>query len=370
MGKDILLINDRLHAGGAEQMLQLVSAALAKRGDRLTIWAYESDRETLRRRYPAGLRCRRLPFWDGVSRRFTPKWFFQRACRVLFEGFLLRLKKWDTVIAFKEGPSMRLAAKLRAEQKLAWVHTDFCSMHWSKADFHSDEEERRCMQSFDNVICVSNTGANGIIHTIGDPGNLLVRYNPLDAKAISAASEVTPEDCKPTAGKPLFVSVGRLSEVKRYGMLMDVCKKLEDEFDFEMWIIGGGELEAELREKQRREDIKSVRLFGNRDNPYPYMRCADWFVSSSASECHPVAIQEAMALGVPVIAARIAAVEETVPPAFGIITENSPAGLEAGLRRALSHPELSGQYKAALARDFDPAVLWQPRLDAILALIK
>lgn len=265
---------------------------------------------------------------------------------------------------------MRLASKLRARQKLAWVHTDFCSMHWSKADFHSDEDERRCMQCFDNVTCVSNTGATGVIRTIGDPGNLLVRYNPLDAAAIRAASEIAPEDCAPPVGKPLFVSVGRLSEVKRYGMLMDVCKKLEAEFDFELWLIGDGELEGELREKLRRENIKSVRLTGRRDNPYPYMRRADWFVSSSASECHPVAIQEAMALGVPVIAARIAAVEETVSPAFGIITENSPAGLEVGLRRVLSQPQLSEQYKAALARDFDAAALWQPRLDAILELIK
>lgn len=370
MARNILFINDHLHCGGVELVLQKIVAALAERGDKVTIWAIDGDRETLRRKYPAGVRHYRLPFWEGACTRFTPKWFYKRACRVLFEGLLLRLKKWDVVVAFKEGPSMKLASRLLAKTKLAWIHTDYSNFHWSGCNFHSDEEELQCMASFDRLVCASNTGTNGVISTLGDPGNICVRHNPLDVKAISAAAELTPEDCKPPVGKPLLVSVGRLSEVKRYGMLMDVCKRLEAEFDFEMWIVGGGELEAELREQQRREDVKSVRLLGNRDNPYPYVRRADWFVSSSASECHPIAIQEALVLGVPVIAARCPAVEETLPPALGIITESNAEGLEAGLRRILSQPELASQYKESLAKSFSPAELWQPRIDAILELMK
>lgn len=368
MGKEILLINDRLHAGGVELVLQELAAALAARGDKITVWAAEGDRDTLRQKYPAGTRFARLPFWDKPCRRWSAKWFFYRACRVLFEGFLLRIKKWDAVFAIKEGGCMRLAAKLRAQRKIAWVHTDYSAFHWTSCEFHSDAEELACMRSFDTVVCVSGAVKNGLVRTLGDPGNIRVLYNPLDVASVTAKSKTAPADCKPPMGRPLLVSVGRLSEVKRYGMLMDICKRLGAELDFELWIVGGGELEESLREKQRREGIDNVRLLGARDNPYPYVACADWFVSSSKSEGYGLVVQEALVLGVPVIASRCAAVEESLDPAFGVLTESSSAALEAGLRRILSQPELSGQYKAAIARDFDPADFWQPRIDAILEL--
>lgn len=369
MAMKILLINDRLHAGGVELVLQKLSAVLAQRGDKLTIWAYEGDRETLQEKYPAGIRYRHFPFWDGASKRFTPKWFFQRVCRVLFEGFLLKLKKWDVVIAFKEGPSMRLASKLRAKRKLAWVHTDFGTLHWSQHCFHSGEEERACMQRFDAVVCVSQTGARGVAGAIGDPGNLCVRYNPLDVRAISSASALTPGDCVRPEGKPLFVSVGRLSEVKRYAMLMDICKELEEEFDFALWIVGGGELEDQLREKLRRENITSVRLLGRRDNPYPYVAAADWFINSSASECHPLAVQEALVLGVPVIASYCPAIAETLDSRFGVITESSREGLKEGFRRLLLHPAAAGEYRENIHRFYDKNALWESRIQDIVSLI-
>ena len=90
-----------------------------------------------------------------------------------------------------------------------------------------------------------------------------------------------PADCVHPAGKPLLVSVGRLAEVKRYDMLIDICAELEKELDFELWIVGGGELEAELREKLRASGARCVKLLGARENPYPYIACADWLVSSS-----------------------------------------------------------------------------------------
>lgn len=369
MAMKILLINDRLHAGGVELVLQKLSAVLAQRGDKLTIWAYEGDRETLQEKYPAGIRYRHFPFWDGASKRFTPKWFFQRACRVLFEGFLLKLKKWDVVIAFKEGPSMRLASKLRAKRKLAWVHTDFGTLHWSQHCFHSGEEERACMQRFDAVVCVSQTGARGVAGAIGDPGNLCVRYNPLDVRAISSASALTPGDCVRPEGKPLFVSVGRLSEVKRYAMLMDICKELEEEFDFVLWIVGSGELEDQLREKLRRENITSVRLLGRRDNPYPYVAAADWFINSSASECHPLAVQEALVLGVPVIASYCPAIAETLDSRFGVITESSREGLKEGFRRLLLHPAAASEYRENIHRFYDKNALWESRIQDIVSLI-
>lgn len=369
MSRNILFINDRLHSGGVENVLQSLCAALCARGDNVTIWAYDGDKQTLREKYPPGLKHHRLPFWDGACRRFTPKWFFNRSCRVIFEGFLLKLKRWDVVVAFKEGPSMRLATKLRALRKYAWVHTDYTYFHWSRCCFHSDEDELEYMRCFDKMVCVSQTGASGLIQTLGDPGNTCVRYNPVNPQAISTRAALVPEDCVRAPGKPLFVSVGRLSEVKRYDMLIDICGQLEQEFDFELWIVGGGELEDELRRQLLNSGIKSVRLLGMRENPYPYMAAADWFVSSSASECHPIAVQEALVTGTPVIAASCPAIVETLDRRFSLLTGSDRDSLLAGMREILTHPELSREYRDNVQRFFDKSGLWEGRLEAICSLL-
>ena len=101
MKREILFITDKLDAGGSEKVLQSLVNYLGAKGEDMTIWACNGDRATLSRAYPRGVKFRKYPFWDIWCDRFTPRWFYSRFCRILFEHFLLKLKRWDLVIAFK-----------------------------------------------------------------------------------------------------------------------------------------------------------------------------------------------------------------------------------------------------------------------------
>ena len=116
------------------------------------------------------------------------------------------------IVAFKEGEDMIFASKLRAKRKVAWVHTDYSSFHWTPYLFENDEAERLCMAGFDAVAAVSKAAEKGILETVGDPGNLVTVYNPINYPAIEKKAGLdTPP--KPE-NKTLLVSVGRLSPVK------------------------------------------------------------------------------------------------------------------------------------------------------------
>lgn len=369
MKAQVLLLNDRLCGGGSERILHLIAADLAAQGAQLTIWAPEGTREDLRRAYPEGTRFRRLPFWEGDSPRFSLRWFWQRGCRVLFEHFFLRLRRWDRVIAMKEGPSMRLASRLRARKKFVWVHTDYETLRWTHFHFHSDEEERQCYAGFDAAVCVSETVRKSVIQTIGDPGNLRVLYNPIDVDAIRQKAAIPAEDAgKPDEG-PLFVAVGRLVEGKRFDMLIDVCRELSRDFRFTLRIIGGGEEEKALREQIRASGLENLQLLGHRDNPYPYIARADWLLSASESESYGLTVQEALILGVPVLACGCGGVAESLDERFGILTGLDREALLDGLRRILEHPELRERYAKSIENAYDRDALWSPRLDAIRRLI-
>ena len=366
MGKNILFINDRLHAGGVEIVLESIIHHLTEKGCRVTIWAFEGSQSDLKK-YPEGIRWRRFPFWRGDSRRFSPKWFFHRGFQILFEGIILKLKKWDTVVAFKEGTSMILASKLRTEKRIGWIHTDYSAFHWSCYNFHSNEEERKCMQRFDHMVCVSEAAKQSVIDTIGDPGNLVVRYNPIDVNAILAASQE--ELCRKPEGKTLLVSVGRLTEVKRFDMLIDICSRLSKVYPLELWIFGSGELEVDLRHQIEESDSDAIRLISGRKNPYPYFACADWVISSSKSESYGLTIQEALILGKPVLSVACPAIAESVPEGCGILVGFSEEDLEAGIRDILEHPHLNERCRASIDKLYNRNLLWADRLNAIAELL-
>lgn len=361
MNRRILFINDRLDGGGVELIMQSLCAYVLRQGEQVTIYAPDGDSAILAEKYGPQVKWKPWPFWRKQVKRFSPAHFAQKFCKIIFESFLLKFKKWDIVVSFKEGPSMLLASKLRAGRKLAWVHTDFGTLHSSADCFPDTETERRCMQGFDAVATVSQAACRGLKQLLGDPGNVKVVYNPIDHHGIEAkAKEFCPE--KPE-GKCVLVSVGRLCDQKRPEMLIDICNGLNESFPLELWLIGGGELEDSLRKKLEAERIDCVKLLGQKSNPYPYIAAADWLVSSSETESYGLTIQEALILGVPVIACACPAIRENMQEGFGLLSGMSEGELKETVKEALSHKELRENCARNIAARYDKNLLWEARLE-------
>lgn len=103
---------------------------------------------------------------------------------------------------------------------------------------------------------------------------------------------------------PVFVSVGRLHNRKGYHKLIDAHKRLIDEgFKHSVIVIGSGEEMKNLTEQIRLNNVQdSFILSGNKMNPYPYVKNADYFILPSESEAWPLVIAEALILQKPIIA--------------------------------------------------------------------
>ena len=65
-----------------------------------------------------------------------------------------------------------------------------------------------------------------------------------------------------------------------------------------------------------------ITMLGNRDNPYPYVKYADLFALTSQFEGRPLAVDEAIALGCPVIVTNYTSAKEQVKPEYGFVIEN------------------------------------------------
>ena len=94
---------------------------------------------------------------------------------------------------------MKYVSKLRVPKKIAWVHNDFDVLHWTRFCFYGDAE-LRCMREFDTVVCVSEQVRRGVLNQVGDPGNLVVLYNPMDADNIRSMSGFPVRDARQARG--------------------------------------------------------------------------------------------------------------------------------------------------------------------------
>ncbi|SEA08323.1 Glycosyltransferase involved in cell wall bisynthesis [Eubacterium aggregans] len=338
--KKILIMNDLLQGGGVEKVLfDLVNNIPTDDYD-ITILTMNED----------------MHFYDIYSRKIKYISMFKNINRDI--GFLkkqlyrvyrkIRLnqikqkiikERYDIAVAIKEGPCMKFISTLPVNRKIAWVHTDYEVFHWTKGVFGSNENEKTCMERFDAVICVSKAAKNSVISTIGDPENLVVCYNPLDCELMKEMSKNSHKGIDTRANKkPLIVTVGRLVKQKGYDRLLQACQVIKDQYDFEIWIIGDGDLKDEFVDYIDENELSPIiKLLGKKENPYPYIKAADYFICTSEGESFGLAVQEAVILGTPVISVDCPAICELLRSQDGLIFENSIEGITDGLKYMCTH---------------------------------
>lgn len=129
-------------------------------------------------------------------------------------------------------------------------------------------------------------------------------YNPVvDRTLLTKAAAPLSHPWFQPGSPPVFLSVGRLTEQKRFTTLIQAFAGLRQQQAARLIILGEGEerpvLEAEIQRWGLEADVA---LPGFVDNPYAYMRQASAFVLSSRWEALPTVLIEAMACGCPVVA--------------------------------------------------------------------
>jgi glycosyltransferase involved in cell wall biosynthesis len=147
-------------------------------------------------------------------------------------------------------------------------------------------------------------------------------------------------DGESTAEKPQarrLVSIGRLSEQKGFGVLIEAAAILRKEgVPFTLTILGDGELRPQLQSSIDRNDLNaSVILAGWADGAKvrQELRRSRALVMASFAEGLPVVLMEALALGRPVVATQIAGIPELVEA--GVCGWLVPAGSAKALASAM-----------------------------------
>ncbi len=347
--KKILFITESLTRGGMETVLVNIANNLCKKDYDITILCYDERNDLVpelnsqihyiykpRKEFPV---LRKLPYIKRYFKYKKAVWEHRTSAKNLYKYYVGK-EKYDVEIAFYRGPSIKIVSGStnKKSKKIAWVHTDFklCNPKSITSWFNNLDEAKTAYSKMDNIICVSDKARQSFSEVIGFEEKTKTIYNLIPAKLVTERSY---EEIPIKKEKFTIVTVGRLIPDKRHDRLLSATKKLVDEgYDFNVWIVGSGRHENELKEYCKKNKLDNVIFTGMQANPYSYMRNADLFVLTSYREGFALVIPEAMACGLPVLSTACTGPTEILNNGeFGILVENSSEGVYTGIKNILDN---------------------------------
>lgn len=175
--------------------------------------------------------------------------------------------------------------------------------------------DRLQIRLFDKVIAVSPAVAAQARRWKIPERKLQVILNGVDISRFASSSSA------PVRKVFTIGSVGRLVSQKGYDLLLEACARIfADYADTRLVLVGDGPLREDL--ERRAQDLgisERVTFAGQTQEVEKALADMDLFVSSSLDEGLPVAVLEAMAARLPVVATMVGAADEVI--------ENEKSGL-------------------------------------------
>ena len=248
-------------------------------------------------------------------------------------------KEYDVAISYV-WPHDFIANKVKANKKIAWIHTDYSTIDIDR------KYDLEIWNKFDYIISISEECTNSFLKV----------YPILKEKIIYMENITSPEFIKKMAEDKIeeeiindntyeLVTVARLSPPKGIDNAVRAMKVLKDRGleNIKWYVIGYGPEEEKIKMLIDDLDLKEqFILLGKKTNPYPYIKHCDLYVQPSRYEGKAVTITEAQILQKPILVTNYPTAKSQITNNVdGMITELSINGIADGIEQMINNKELT-----------------------------
>jgi glycosyltransferase involved in cell wall biosynthesis len=234
--------------------------------------------------------------------------------------------------------------------------------------------DRWALRRIDHAIAVSPDLYQVLVDLKIPPARCSLVENAIDTqqysrrKTVAVAKQALGRD----SGRLTIGAAGRLSPEKGFDVLIQSADQLlAMGLNIELLIAGDGEQKSELQTlitRLGRDD--RIHLLGHCGDLIDFYESLDVFVLSSLREGLPNVLLEAMALGVPVVATRVAGIPRLIAhEETGLLADAGNASdLTQAIARLLSDPGLAQRLQEAARRTIEGRYSFEVRMEKIRAI--
>ena len=246
-------------------------------------------------------------------------------------------EEYDIAISYV-WPHDRVAYKVKAKKKIAWIHTDYSTIYLNR------KIDLKLWNNFDYIVSVSQECAEAFIKIYPSlKSKILVVENINSPQSVIKMSEEEITDMD-TDGYINLLTVGRLCYPKAIDNAIRAMKIIKDKgiHNIRWYVVGFGPDEQMLKNMIKENGMEDrFILLGKKVNPYPYMKRCDIYVQPSRYEGKAVTILEAQMLGKPVLITNYPTAKSQLKHNIdGYITDLSVEGIVDGIERLINDKEL------------------------------
>lgn len=343
--KKILFVCYSLKVGGIERALVEQINYLAKRGENVTLFLF-----TISGQYLCDVDKRvkiigNMPIFKYLSltqKEAKQKSAFAYCIRSFFailvkivgfpilwkilKPFIPSIGYYDIAISYSLNVSLKslycgcpefVLEKVKSRKKIAWMHADYKRANIACTYNNS------LYKSFDEVVNVTECMKKKFdtFKLISDDKSMFI-YNRFNS--VQILQKAKSHDVSYVQGIMNIITVGRLEKEKGTDQLMNIAKRMYDKgFEFCWYFVGTGVLDEWCKAFIDANKMNTcVKLLGQKDNPYPYIKNANLFISGSLSETFGLSILEALVLETPSIAYRFDAINEVLDETNGLVVDS------------------------------------------------
>lgn len=275
-------------------------------------------------------------FWVTLTKMFGRSFAFKLMCL-----FRKKQKAYDVAVSFiHESPKKNLYGgcneyvlkMIDAKQKIGWLHCDF------ERSGANNAVSKKIYKDLDTIVACSDGCKKSFIKCMPEYADkaFTVRNCNDYGQIVSLASE----DIKYDSDYFNIVTVARLSKEKALDRaLTAISNAINAGYKIKYHVVGDGDQKDFLASKVRELKLEDhVIFYGNKQNPYPYVKAADLFLLTSYHEAAPMVFDESACLGVPVLSTETTSTAEMIVSAnAGYVCENSQEGINCALLNILAN---------------------------------
>lgn len=216
---------------------------------------------------------------------------------------------------------------------------------------------KRAARHATGILCVSQAVVDDLVGCGIPSSKLRLALNPVNVEEFRSdavgrsARRLELNLCQDDVA---ILAMSRLDRHKGINRLIDAVEVLPP--NFVLLVAGSGSAEAELR-RQAGPLGDRVRFLGFQPNPAQLLRAADVFcfpsTAASGEGVPTMAVLEAMATGLPVVATHDSGLEDWLPERGGIVAGDGPTNIASCIERAFEQRMSLGAAACKVAQEHD-----------------